>query len=104
MKRFATLSLAAVALALPGLAHAEGGDGSRQAAGGGHMSSYVNDPYHNPKSLHSQRLGTGQIAGSPMFHDGPGSVVTRREVVSPNWAAGGAPHWASGTAPRRAKR
>lgn len=97
MKRFATLSLIAVALAMPGLARAEGADGSRQAAGGGHMSSYVSDPYHNPKSLHSQRLGTGQILGSPMFHDGPSAAtVARRDIVEP--------HWASGTAPRRAKR
>jgi hypothetical protein len=97
MKRIATLTLVAVALALPSLARAEGGDGSRQSAGGGHMSSYVNDPYHNPKSLYSQRNGHGQILGAPMFHDGPGAAtVARRDIVEP--------HWASGTAPRRAKR
>ena len=96
MKHVAILSLAAVALALPGFAHAEGGDGSRQSAGGGYMSSYISDPNHNPKSLYSQRTGTGQIAGSPMFQDGPGTVVSRRDIV--------APHWASGTAPRRATR
>ena len=96
MKRFAILGLAVTALALPSLAHAEGGDGSRQAAGGGHMSSFVSDPYHNPKSLHSQRMGTGQIAGTPMFHDGNRATVSRGDVV--------APHWASGTAPRRSHR
>lgn len=96
MKRFAILGLAVTALALPSLAHAEGGDGSRQAAGGGHMSSYISDPYHNPKSLHSQRMGTGQIAGAPMFHDGHRATVSRGDVI--------APHWASGTAPRRAHR
>lgn len=96
MKRFATLSLVALALAVPSLARADGGEGSRQSAGGGFMSSFVNDPYHNPKSLHSQQLGTGQIAGSPMYHDGPAATVARRDVVEP--------HWSSGTAPRRAKR
>lgn len=96
MKRFATLSLVAVALALPSLARAEGGEGGRQAAGGAHMSTFVNDPYHNPKSLYSQRMGTGQIAGSPMYNDGPSATVARRDVIEP--------HWSSGTAPRRAKR
>ncbi len=98
MKRFASLSLIAVALALPSLARAEGGDGSRQAAGGGHLSSFVSDPYHNPKSLHSQMAGTGQISGSPMYNDGAmgRSTVARRDVISPNWA--------SGTAPRRLTR
>ncbi|MGC5778570.1 hypothetical protein [Methylobacterium sp. NFXW15] len=93
MKRFLILGLATAALAMPGLAHAEGGDGSRQSAGGGHMSSYISDPYHNPKSLHSQRMGSGQIAGAPMFHDGARATVRRGDIV--------APHWASGFAPRR---
>lgn len=96
MKRFATLGLVAVALSLPSLARAEGGDGSRQAAGGGHMSSFVSDPYHNPKSLHSQRMGTGQIAGAPMFHDGPAATVNRGNIVQPRWA--------SEPAPRRVRR
>lgn len=98
MKRFVTLSLLAVALAVPSLAQAEGGDGSRQAAGGGHMSSFVSDPYHNPKSLHSQMAGAGQISGAPMYNDGAMArgTVARRDVISPNWA--------SGTAPRRIKR
>ena len=99
MKRFATLSLVAVALAVPTLAQAEGGDGSRQAAGGGHMSSFVSDPSHNPKSLYSQMVGTGQISGAPMFNDASSArtaTVARRDVISPNWA--------SGTAPRRAQR
>jgi hypothetical protein len=93
MKRFATLSLIAVALAMPSLARAEGGEGSRQGAGGGHMSSFVSDPYHNPKSLHSQMAGTGQIGGSPMYNDGAvaRNTVARRDVISPNWASGFAP-------------
>lgn len=96
MKRYAILGLATLTLAMPTLVRAEGGEGSRQAAGGGHMSSYVNDPYHNPKSLHSQRMGTGQISGAPMYHDGHRATVSRGDIV--------APHWASGTAPRRAQR
>lgn len=95
MKSFSILGLATLALAVPSLALAEGGEGSRQAAGGGHMSSYISDPHHNPKSLHSQQMGTGQIAGSPMFNDGPATVRSRDLV---------APHWASGTAPRRSHR
>ncbi|SDA31926.1 hypothetical protein SAMN02799622_05123 [Methylobacterium sp. UNC378MF] len=75
----------------------EGGGGSRQAAGGGHMSSYVSDPNHDPRSLHSQRSGTGQILGAPMLHDRAGAAVTPGRVVDP--------HWASGTGePRRIRR
>ncbi|MGU3543464.1 hypothetical protein [Methylobacterium sp. A52T] len=71
----------------------EGGGGSRQAAGGGHMSSYINDPHHDPRSLHSQRSGSGQLLGAPMIHDRAGATVARGQVVDP--------HWASGTAERR---
>lgn len=70
----------------------EGGNGSRQAAGGAHMSSYVSDPDHDPRALHSQRLGTGQILGAPMLHERAGAAMVRRPVD---------PHWASGTAERR---
>ena len=94
MIRFATLSLVAVALAVPSLARAEGGDGSRQAAGGGYMSSFISDPNHNPKSLHSQTAGTGQISGAPMYNDAPAartSTIARRDVIAPNWASGRAP-------------
>ncbi|MGU3664893.1 hypothetical protein ACLBX9_11965 [Methylobacterium sp. A49B] len=88
------LGLLAGALVLPISAQAgEGGDGSRQVAGGGHMSSYVNDPHHDPRSLHSQRLGTGQLLGAPMLHDRAGPAIARRNLVDP--------HWASGTAQRR---
>ncbi|GJE12877.1 MULTISPECIES: hypothetical protein [Methylobacterium] len=88
------LGLLAGSLALPMTAQAgEGGGGSRQVAGGGHMSSYVSDPYHDPRSLHSQRLGTGQLLGAPMLHDSAGATVSRRGLVDP--------HWASGTLQRR---
>ncbi|MBE7245768.1 MAG: hypothetical protein INR63_12505 [Actinomycetospora chiangmaiensis] len=83
--------LAAVATPLAAQA-GEGGGGSRQAAGGGHMSSYISDPYHDPRSLHSQRHGTGQILGAPMLHERAGAAMVRRPVE---------PHWASGIAPRR---
>lgn len=91
MKRYAFLSLATLALAMPTLVRAEGGEGSLQAAGGGHMSSYVSDPYHNPKSLHSQRMGTGQISGSPMLHDEHRARVSPGDIVAPHWASGMAP-------------
>jgi hypothetical protein len=88
------LGLLAATLALPMSARAgEGGDGSRQVAGGGHMSSYVSDPHHDPRSIHSQRLGTGQLLGAPMMHDRAGPAIARRDLVDP--------HWASGTAQRR---
>jgi hypothetical protein len=92
--RSLALGLLAGALVLPMTARAgEGGDGSRQVAGGGHMSSYVNDPHHDPRSLHSQRLGTGQLLGAPMMHDRAGPAIARRSLVDP--------HWASGTTQRR---
>ncbi|MCJ2125964.1 hypothetical protein [Methylobacterium sp. J-077] len=93
-RRFLTLGLLAGALAVPMAAQA--GEGSRQPAGGGHMSSYVSDPAHDPRSLHSQRMGSGQILGAPMVHDGAGATVSRGSVVDP--------HWASGRAERRARR
>ncbi|MBE7245963.1 MAG: hypothetical protein INR63_13510 [Actinomycetospora chiangmaiensis] len=85
------LALLTGACALPLAAQAsEGGGGSRQAAGGGHMSSYISDPHHDPRSLHSQRLGTGQILGAPMVHERAGALVARRRVVDPHWASGSA--------------
>ncbi|AWN53640.1 hypothetical protein [Methylobacterium sp. 17Sr1-1] len=66
MKTIVVLSILAATVALPAAAQAEGGEGSRQAAGGGFMSSYVSDPYHDPRSYLSQRAGTGQIQGQPM--------------------------------------
>jgi len=78
--------------ALPLAAQAgEGGGGSRQAAGGGHMSSYISDPQHDPRSLHAQRLGTGQILGAPMVHERAGAPIARRRVVDPHWASGSTP-------------
>jgi hypothetical protein len=74
MKRMMTVGmLTAMAIALPITAQAQdGGSGSRQQAGGGFMSSYVDDPYHDPRSLHSQRMGTGQILGAPMLSENAG--------------------------------
>ncbi|ACB81101.1 conserved hypothetical protein [Methylorubrum populi BJ001] len=103
MKQMMTLGLlAAAAIALPMTAQAQdGGSGSRQQAGGGFMSSYVDDPYHDPRSLHSQRAGTGQILGAPMLSENAGAksvaarAAVRRGVVEP--------HWSAGTAPRRAR-
>ena len=97
MKRIVASALFAAALALPVAAQSgESGGGDRQPAGGGHMSSYVSDPYHDPRSTYSQRNRTGQILGAPMYSDMPGAAVARRDVV--------APHWASGQAAPRARR
>ena len=86
----AVLAAAAAPLLMPLAAEAgEGGGGSRQVAGGGHMSSYISDPHHDPRSLHAQRMGTGQILGAPMLHERAGAALVRRPVES---------HWASGTA------
>ncbi|MGE7413400.1 hypothetical protein [Methylobacterium tarhaniae] len=71
------------ALVLPVVAQAEGGEGSRQGAGGGFMSSYVADPYHDPRSQVSQRAGTGQIQGQPMVAE-RGGVAAR----GGRWAVG----------------
>ncbi|MCJ2007617.1 hypothetical protein MKK70_08125 [Methylobacterium sp. E-041] len=91
MTRIVASALFAAVLALPVAARAgEGGGGDRQPAGGGHMSSYVNDPYHDPRSAHSQRNRTGQLLGAPMYSDMPGATVARRDVVSPHWASGSA--------------
>ncbi|MFH6781469.1 MULTISPECIES: hypothetical protein [Methylobacterium] len=81
--------LAAAALALPllaaGAARADGGGGGRMPAGGGHMSSYVSDPYHDPRSAYSQRRGTGQLLGAPMTAD-PGTRLLPRGAGVPAWA------------------
>ena len=86
------IAIAALALALPfsvSLAQAGEGGGDRMQAGGGHMSSYVNDPYHDPRSLYAQRRGTGQLLGAPMYPDAP--PLSRRDLVSPHWAVGQRP-------------
>ncbi|AWI89587.1 hypothetical protein C0214_15765 [Methylobacterium sp. DM1] len=104
MKRMMTVGfIAMAAIVLPIAAQAEGGgSGSRQQAGGAFMSSYVDDPYHDPRSVRSQRLGTGQILGAPMLSENAGAkggvarTAVRRGTVEP--------HWAAGTAPRRRTR
>ena len=83
-------------LGAPVAAQAEGGEGSRQAAGGAMMSSYVDHPYHDPRSVYSQRRGTGQILGAPMLTDqGPSSLAAsglgRGTCERPRWAVGRTP-------------
>jgi len=91
MKTVVVVAFVSAAL-LPLAAQAEGQGGSRQAAGGAHMSSYVNDPNHDPHSLWSQHNRTGQILGAPMVSENAGA--------HPRAAR---PHWTAGTAPRRAR-
>jgi len=88
--RIVTAAAFVVAL-LPFAAQAEGQSGSRQAAGGAHMSSYVRHHDHDPHSLWSQQNGTGQVLGAPMRHENAGAHPRS-----------GKSHWAAGTAPRRA--
>ena len=76
-----TIGTILAAIALPGAAWAEGGEGSRQAAGGGFMSSYVSRPYHDPRSPLSQRAGTGQIQGQPMVAERGNGVERGRWAV-----------------------
>jgi hypothetical protein len=88
MKRTVAATVLAAALAFPLAAHA-GGDGSdRQPAGGGFMSSYVSDPYHDPRSLYSLRRGRGQILGQPMLSEGAGVHQPRRGTLESHWASG----------------
>lgn len=103
MKRMMTVGfLAMAAVALPLTAQAQdGGNGSRQHAGGGFMSSYVDDPYHDPRSLHSQRMGSGQILGAPMLSENAGA---KGGDIRPAASLGTVqPRWSAGTAPRRAR-
>ncbi|WP_053082022.1 hypothetical protein [Methylobacterium aquaticum] len=67
MMKTIVIATVLAALTLPVAAQAEGGEGSRQAAGGGFMSSDVASPNHDPRSQVSQRTGTGQIQGQPMI-------------------------------------
>lgn len=96
MKNVVALSVLAIVAGLPLAAQAESG-GDRMPAGGAFMSSYQSDPYHDPRSLRSQRAGTGQILGAPMMSenagikDSPVRSAIRRGTVEPNWAAGNAP-------------
>lgn len=95
MKCIVAASVLAMVVGLSGAALADTGGGSRQPAGGGFMSSYQDDPYHDPRSLHSQRAGTGQILGAPMLSEnagakgGPVRQAIRRGDVDPNWATTG---------------
>lgn len=85
------LAAATIITAMAGLLNSPaqaGADGSRQPAGGAHMSSYVSDPSHDPRSLYSQRRGTGQILGQPMFSESAGAHGSRRRAHR---------HWSSGT-------
>lgn len=82
----AAMMFGATMAILAGQAHA-GPDGSRQPAGGAHMSSYQSDPYHDPRSLYSQRRGTGQILGQPMLSERAGAHGAHRTMQR---------HWSSG--------
>ncbi|GJE31471.1 hypothetical protein [Methylobacterium oxalidis] len=86
MMRFcAAPAVLALLLGLTGHAAAEG---SRQPAGGAHMSSFVHHPYHDPRSLHSQRRSTGQILGQPMLSERAGMHRGSPRLVEPHWASG----------------
>jgi hypothetical protein len=91
MRNTMILAVAMTVLGATGAARAEGGEGSRQAAGGAHMSSYVNHPYHDPRSLYAQRRGTGQILGAPMLTDQGPSRLTAGGLARPSWAIGRTP-------------
>ena len=83
------IALGAMTIGLMSPAQA-GPDGSRQPAGGAHMSSYVHHPNHDPRSVYWQRRGSGQILGQPMFSEGAGAHHPyRARRNTPN-------HWASG--------
>ncbi|WP_236960369.1 hypothetical protein [Methylobacterium durans] len=87
MNRLVAATVFAAALAMP-LAAQAGPDGSRQAAGGAFMSSYIGDPYHDPRSLHAQRRGTGQILGQPMLAEEAGVRMPARAGLAGTWASG----------------
>nr|WP_245516444.1 MULTISPECIES: hypothetical protein [Methylobacterium] len=71
-----------------GLAGPAAAEGSRQPAGGAHMSSFVHHPEHDPRSLYSQRRATGQILGQPMLSERAGAHRAAPRVVEPHWASG----------------
>ncbi|KAB1074617.1 hypothetical protein [Methylobacterium planeticum] len=91
MRNTIILATFIVSLGAATAARAEGGEGSRQQAGGAHMSSYVNHPYHDPRSVYAQRRGTGQILGAPMLTDQGPSNLDRRAAERSSWAVGRAP-------------
>lgn len=86
MRHALLAALAACIVTLP-LVDKAAADGSRQPAGGAHMSSYVTDPFHDPRSLYSQRRSTGQILGQPMLSENAG-VHVRRPAAGSHWTSG----------------
>ncbi|MGX5777088.1 hypothetical protein [Methylorubrum zatmanii] len=102
MNRIMTIGFLAAALIAPVATQAaDGGSGSRQQAGGAFMSSYVDDPYHDPRSLHSQRNGTGQILGAPMLSENAGAKTSPARAALREGAVGS--RWSAGQAPRRTR-
>ncbi|GJE45104.1 hypothetical protein [Methylobacterium soli] len=91
MERFVVATSLAVAVGLPVAAQAGGSGGDRQAAGGGFMSPSVSDPYHDPRSIDSQRRGTGQILGQSMTSENAGARTPQRDPIAPRWANGTLP-------------
>jgi hypothetical protein len=59
MERFVVATSLAVAVGLPVAAQEGGSGGDRQAVGGGFTSPSVRAPYRDPRSIDSQRRGTG---------------------------------------------
>ncbi|KAB1073135.1 hypothetical protein [Methylobacterium planeticum] len=88
MRLFVAATLMTTLAGMPLAAQAGGNGGDRQAAGGGFMSSYISDPYHDPRSSFSQLRGTGQILGQPMVSEGAGLRASPRMIVEPHWAVG----------------
>ncbi|UMY19243.1 hypothetical protein MMB17_08060 [Methylobacterium organophilum] len=88
MKHIVAAATFAAAIVFPAAAFALA-EGSQQAAGGAHMSSYISDPYHDPKSVWAQSRGTGQILGAPMLSENAGAHNVRRAApVNPRWSSG----------------
>ena len=88
MNRLVVAALMVAVVGLPFAAQAGGNGGDRQAAGGGFMSSYISDPYHDPRSTYSQHRGTGQILGQPMTSENAGIRAPQRSILAPQWANG----------------
>ncbi|MEH3146842.1 MAG: hypothetical protein PGN34_16175 [Methylobacterium frigidaeris] len=83
MTKLTIATIFAVAALAPSFALADGGGDGRMQAGGAHMSTYVQHPYHDPRSVYWQGRGTGQLLGSPMKAD-PSGVL--RAPSASNWA------------------
>lgn len=95
IRALTSVAVFVAAAALP--LSAQAADGSRMPAGGNLMSSYVTHEHHDPRSLWSQQNGTGQILGSPNFHENGGAQRVSRQPATQ-------PHWASGTSGKRGAR